>query len=137
MSPKCPRCSATEVVKNGKVHLRQRYLCKDCRYHFTVSKLGKQIDPYYMTKALQLYLEGLSLRDIEKIVGISHVTISSWVKKHNIPRLFKEKVRTSYRVLRHQELLEYLSEKQNLKNRGIIVSELGERYILITWEHLI
>jgi hypothetical protein len=30
---------------------------------FTVNKIGKKIDDYYVTKALQLYLEGLSYRN--------------------------------------------------------------------------
>jgi DNA-directed RNA polymerase specialized sigma24 family protein len=37
---------------------------------FTVNKIGK-IDDYYVTKALQLYLEGLSYREIERIIGVS------------------------------------------------------------------
>jgi hypothetical protein len=37
-----------------------------CNY-FTVHKIGKKIDDYYVTKALQLYLEG-SYREIERII---------------------------------------------------------------------
>ena len=44
---------------------------------FHSKKVGKQIDGYFVTKALQLYLEGLSYREIERIIGISHATISS------------------------------------------------------------
>lgn len=31
---KCKRCESTEIVKNGIVRGKQRYLCKRCRYHF-------------------------------------------------------------------------------------------------------
>ncbi len=58
----CPKCQNQKVVKSGVIKDRQRYLCKKCNYYFTVNKLGKKIDDYYVTKALQLYLEGLSYR---------------------------------------------------------------------------
>ena len=87
MPNSCPKCQQNNIVKSGIVKERQRFLCRDCNYYFTVKKLGKQIDDYYVTKALQLYLEGLSFREIERIIGVSHVTISSWIKKYNIKRL--------------------------------------------------
>ena len=75
----CPKCQSDNIVKSGIIKDRQRYLCKLCNYYFTVNKLGKKIDDYYVTKALQLYLEGLSFREIERIIGVSHVSISNWV----------------------------------------------------------
>ena len=80
MPNSCPKCPQKNIVKSGIINERQRFLCKDCNYYFTVKKLGKQIDDYFVTKALQLYLEGLSFREIERIIGVSHVTISSWIK---------------------------------------------------------
>jgi transposase-like protein len=63
---------------------RQRYLCKECRYSVIVFKQGKSIDPYYVIKALQLYVEGASLREIERLLGIFHVSVYNWVKKYKI-----------------------------------------------------
>jgi transposase-like protein len=80
----CPQCQSDKIVKSGIVNDRQRYKCKSCNYFFTVNKLGKKIDQYYVTKALQLYLEGLTYREIERILGISHVSVMNWVKKYNI-----------------------------------------------------
>ena len=71
----CPKCQSDSIVKSGVIKDRQRYLCKSCNYYFTVNKLGKKIDDYYVTKALQLYLEDLSFREIERIFGVSHVSI--------------------------------------------------------------
>ena len=78
----CPQCQSKNFIKSGIVNDRQRYKCKSCGYNFTVNKIGKEIDQYYVTKALQLYLEGLSYREIERILGVSHVSIMNWVKKH-------------------------------------------------------
>ena len=32
--PECKRCGATQIVKSGTVRGKQRYLCKQCGYHF-------------------------------------------------------------------------------------------------------
>ncbi len=75
----CPRCLSNNYIKNGIVNGKQRYRCKCCNYHFTVFKLGKRIESFYIIKAIQLYMEGLSYRSIEKLLGISHSTIRNWV----------------------------------------------------------
>ena len=82
----CPKCQDNQIIKSGIINSKQRYLCKKCNYFFTVNKIGKKIDDYYVTKALQLYLEGVSFREIERIIGVSHVTISNWVKAFNIKK---------------------------------------------------
>ncbi|HOJ91419.1 MAG TPA: IS1 family transposase, partial [Saprospiraceae bacterium] len=79
----CPKCSKEELIKSGVIKGRQRFNCKTCNYSFTVLKQGKSIDPYYVIKSLQLYIEGISFREIERILGISHVSVMNWVKKYN------------------------------------------------------
>lgn len=32
--PECKRCGGGQIVKSGKVREKQRYLCKQCGYHF-------------------------------------------------------------------------------------------------------
>ncbi|HRF27621.1 MAG TPA: helix-turn-helix domain-containing protein, partial [Ferruginibacter sp.] len=100
----CPKCREEEVVKSGVVKGRQRYRCKTCGYFFTVLKEGKQIDPYYVIKALQLYMEGVSFREIERILGISHVSVMNWVKKYRITAPENYEYRPTYKVLDHTEL---------------------------------
>ena len=77
----CPKCAGEKLIKSGIVKDRQRFKCIDCQYYFTVMKDGKNIDPYYVIKALQLYIEGISYREIERILGVSHVSVINWVKK--------------------------------------------------------
>jgi hypothetical protein len=130
----CPKCQNERVVKSGIVNERQRYTCKTCRYAFTVFKLGKKIDEYYVTKALQLYLEGLSYREIERIIGVSHVTISNWVKSYNVQRPPHPKFHSTYKILNHDELQVYLKNKENLSGAGMVITELGDKFMLIKWE---
>lgn len=134
MKNPCPKCKSDLVVKAGIINHRQRYHCKNCNYYFTVKKLGKQIDDYFVTKALQLYLEGLSFREIERIIGVSHVTISSWIKKYNIKRPPFSEFHASYKVFKQNELIEYMQEESNLKGSGLIITEFGDKYMMIKWE---
>lgn len=134
MPDTCPKCQQHNVVKSGIVKERQRFRCRDCNYYFTVKKLGKQIDDYYITKALQLYLEGLSFREIERILGISHVTVSSWIKKYNISRPPHSEFHTTYKVFKQNELLEFMQKEENIKGSGLIITEFGDKYMMIKWE---
>jgi hypothetical protein len=63
-------------LKQGK----QRYECKGCGCHYT-----RSTPPGYSVEvkreALLWYLEGVSLRGIERRMGISHVTVMKWVRE--------------------------------------------------------
>ena len=130
----CPKCQNEKTVKSGIVNQKQRYLCKNCNYFFTVNKIGKKIDDYYVTKALQLYLEGLSYREIERIIGVSHVSISNWIKSFNIKKPANANYHPTYKILNHLELVEYIKNKEILSGAGMIITELGDKFMLIKWE---
>ncbi|MCD9582436.1 helix-turn-helix domain-containing protein [Tenacibaculum maritimum] len=96
--------------------------------------MGKQIDSYYVSKAFQLYLEGLTYREIERILGISHVTIMNWVKKYNIKRPKNSNYHPTYKILNAAELSKYFQDSTNLTGAGVLVTELGDKFMLIKWE---
>ncbi|WP_164472032.1 MULTISPECIES: helix-turn-helix domain-containing protein [Amniculibacterium] len=96
--------------------------------------MGKQIDDYYVIKALQLYLEGLSYREIERIIGVSHVSISSWVKKYNLKRPEITNSKSNYKILKKSELIEYLQQENQMKGAGFIITEFADKFMMIKWE---
>jgi len=130
----CPNCNSEEYIKSGVVGKRQRYKCKACSYFFTVNKIGKKIDDYYVNKSLQLYLEGLTYREIERILGVSHVSIMNWVKKYNIKRPHNSSYHPTHKILNSKELSVYFSDPENIKGAGVIITELGDKFMLIKWE---
>tara|TARA_R110000868_G_scaffold57701_2_gene178215 strand:+ start:888 stop:1307 length:420 start_codon:yes stop_codon:yes gene_type:complete len=130
----CPNCDSSTYVKSGIVNDRQRYKCKSCGYYFSVNKVGKKIDEYYVNKALQLYLEGLTYREIERILGVSHVSIMNWVKKYNIKRPTSTNYHPTYKILNAIELSKYFQNIENLSGAGVVVTELGDKFMLIKWE---
>lgn len=130
----CPQCQSEDIAKSGVVKGRQRFRCRSCNYHFTVLKQGKNIDPYYVIKALQLYIEGVTFREIERILGISHVSVMNWVRRYNIKAPENYEYRPTYKVLSHGELLEFLGQRDALKSTGCMITELGDKFMLIKWE---
>ena len=130
----CPNCGSDRNIKSGIVNDRQRYKCKECGYFFTVNKIGKKIDDYYVNKSLQLYLEGLTYREIERILGISHVSIMNWVKKYNIKRPYNSNYHPTYKILNALELGKYFANAESIKGAGVVVTELGDKFMLIKWE---
>lgn len=97
--------------------------------------MGKRIDDYYVTKALQLYVEGVSYREIERLLGISHVSVMNWVKTYGIKRpTHNENYHPTYKILTFDELAKYMAQKENVKGAGMIITEIGDKFMLIRWE---
>lgn len=131
---KCPKCNSLDVSRNGIVKERQRFKCKKCNYNFTVDKIGKGISSYYVIKALQLYIEGVSFREIERLLGVSHVSVMNWVKKYQIKMPDRANNHATYRVMNHKELVEFYADRKNLEGAGMIVTELGDKFMMIKWQ---
>lgn len=130
----CPKCNGEDsIVKSGIVNNKQRHLCKKCSYYFSVGKVGKKIDNYYIIKAMQLYLEGLSLREIESVLGVSHSTISNWIKEYNIKKPNLLAYNPSYKILTFQEMRDYFANEDVYSGNGIMITELGNKYLIIRW----
>ncbi len=131
----CPKCHSTEFVKSGIIKERQRFKCKSCNYYFTVQKLGKRIEGEYVIKALQLYLEGISFREIERILNVSHVSVMNWVKTYNIKRpKTTANVQPEVQILKHKEVLALLGDESNLDDGGLLVTPMDSKYLVLTWK---
>jgi transposase-like protein len=129
----CPRCLNKKIVKSGFIKEKQRFKCSDCGYNFTVNKLGKQIDPYFIVKALQLYLEGLSYREIERIIGVNNVTIANWVKHFGVKKPFNKKQKPNYKILNSNQLETYFKENTATANQAFLITPIGDKFMLIQW----
>ncbi|MBK8444017.1 MAG: helix-turn-helix domain-containing protein [Sphingobacteriales bacterium] len=99
-----------------------------------MDKIGKSIDPYYVVKALQLYIEGVPFREIERILGVSHVSVMNWVKKYKIQAPELIDYRPTYKVMTREDLSTALAQPDYLKNSSMIVNELGDKLMVIKWD---
>jgi len=74
----CRKCGSEAFVKNGFVAGVQRYKCKKCRFQFTrETPHGKPMKDKIL--ALILYLSGLSMNMIGKIIGVSTQSVMRWI----------------------------------------------------------
>lgn len=96
--------------------------------------MGKRISDYYVVKALQLYIEGVSYREIERILGISHVSVMNWVKTYKIKRpQIQNNHKPSFEVLEHEQLLERMKSSEYLEQKGLLISELEGKFFVLNW----
>jgi transposase-like protein len=78
---KCPHCSSEQSQKNGHRQGRQNYRCKNCGRQFVESYLQRGYSSDAKQICVRMYRAGLTLRKIERLTGISHSSIYSWVKQ--------------------------------------------------------
>jgi transposase len=71
-------------------------------------------------KALQLYIEGVSLREIERLIGVSHVSVMNWVKKYHVQAPENMEYRPTYKVLKHSELIAFMNDRESIRDSGMI-----------------
>ena len=78
---RCPRCGSNWVSKHGFGQGRQVYRCGDCRRRHVEGASYHRSSPEVVDRIMALYGEGLSLRAIGRVVGLSSRSVYFWVKK--------------------------------------------------------
>ncbi|GBE18202.1 integrase core domain protein [archaeon BMS3Abin16] len=91
----CPKCEGFDVIKNGfrknKSGKKPMFICKECNKKFSLKDEGfenMKFSPEIVSKALDLYFKGTSLRKVADHikqfhnVNISHVIIYYWIKRY-------------------------------------------------------
>jgi len=73
----CPHCAHPDSIRYGTSRGVQRYRCQACRRIFQRIPRGK--DPALKQQAFQLYLEGMVMRAIGRVLSIHHKTVSRWL----------------------------------------------------------
>jgi hypothetical protein len=80
----CPHCGPNSSVRRWG-HNRagtQRYRCLACRRNFTPAPKEQGHGAVVHEQAVRLYLEGMSLRAIGRLLGVVHQSVANWVAAH-------------------------------------------------------
>lgn len=79
--PACPHCGSTAGVRKwGRNRAStQRYRCVTCRWNFTPTPKEQGHGVATHDQAARLYLEGMSLRGIGRLLGVVHQSVANWV----------------------------------------------------------
>ena len=81
---KCPKCeNETKQHKAGRTESgSQRYRCYVCKTKYTPEKKPHKYGDDVRKKALQLYVDGLSLRKIARHLEVDPQSVANWAKAH-------------------------------------------------------
>ncbi|MDJ0590635.1 MAG: IS1 family transposase [Pleurocapsa sp. MO_226.B13] len=131
---KCPRCQSDNTRKDGHSNGKQRWECKDCGRIFRDSYSPKGYHPQVKEICLNMYLNGMGFRAIERVTGIHHTTIINWVKEsgEELPEDESEEPQ----LAELDELQTYIGRKTdkvwiwtaiNHLAPGILAMEIGDR----------
>ncbi|MCX6146740.1 MAG: IS1 family transposase [Candidatus Kapabacteria bacterium] len=123
----CPKCKSNQYVKDGIVKGKQRFLCKVCKYRYTVEYRGKSVEIKRM--ALHLYLEGLGFRSISRILKVSNVTILNWIKAFGSEIENIQCDSAPIKVVELDEVHTYIKSKKNYCWIWVAVDRDGRRYV--------
>ena len=126
----CPKCAASECVKDGIVKGRQRYLCHRCQYRHTVPYRGKS--PALKRQALELYLEGLGFRSIGRFLNCSHVAVYTWIKAFG-ESIDSLRSTAGVEVIELDELHSYVGSKKTPAGSGWLWIAMHENSSTASW----
>ena len=114
----CPHCQTARIVKNGlSRHGHQRWQCLDCKKTFG-EKDRRLVAPETKAAALAQYLEGVGQRATERLLGVSHNSITNWVKKAVSGQVLKATPADKVEWVEADELWTYVAKKKLLAGSG-------------------
>ena len=77
----CRFCHSTQIVKNGhSAQGHQQYWCKNCGKR-TALELRPRYREEKKDQIIADYYERSSMRGVERIFGVSRLTLAAWLKK--------------------------------------------------------
>jgi transposase len=108
----CKKCGSYEVVRAGKVKGNQRYKCKKCGCQFQPNK--KHAKPESVKRlAVLLYLLGLSMRTIAKVVKTDLHAVYRWIRTFAEEDCEKPLPKSGTVTVELDEMWHYIHSKTN------------------------
>ena len=123
MTPPCPTCQTSRVLKNGRSrHGHQRYVCSTCKITFGETD-HRRVDESLKQSALRHYAEGVGLRATERLVGPSHNSIMRWVRQEIAGQALAKLDAAKIEYVEADELWSYVgSKKQQFGSGGLLIA---------------
>lgn len=121
----CPKCNSSDYCRDGIVKGRQRYLCRGCNYRYTVIQRSGTSDKATRRKALELYLEGLGLRSIGRLLKFSNVSVLKWIRTFG-EELGDIKNDQPVEVMELDEMHSYIGHKKIIAGYGLLLIDMAK-----------
>lgn len=141
--PKCKYCGSHTINNNGKVNGgNQRYLCRDCKKTFTITK--RKYSENKKMKVIKMVLEGIGIRSIERLEKVPNTLILKWIK--NFGKIIKEKIiqdannipnnikKEDIEILEGDEIVTYIKKNSKMEDKtsgyGFLLTETGIKLLI-------
>ena len=62
------------------------------------------------------------------------MSVLNWVRKYGVKRPEKTAYHPTYKILDHQEMLTMMGDREQISGAGMIITELGDKFMMIKWE---
>ncbi len=78
----CPECNCTHIRKNGKKKGKQNHICVNCgRQFIDCYETSRGYSDEVKRECLKMYVNGMGFRGVERVKGVHHTTVITWVKR--------------------------------------------------------
>ena len=118
---KCKKCKSGNIVKAGRVHDNQRYKCKECGCQFQPNKSHGR--PAKVKRfAVLLYMLGLSMRTIARIVRVDVHTVYNWIRAFAEENYEKPEPPTDKVIVELDEMWHFITSKKTSAGFGRLIA---------------
>lgn len=133
----CKGCGRAKLVKNGKNKLNnQRYKCKNCGSTFVEGDARLKHGLEKRLKVINMYLEGVGIRSIERLEGVSNPLILYWIR--HFAALIRKEIRRrpvpdkpkDITILEVDELFTYYKKRPKEHMYGLLLTETETRLLI-------
>ncbi len=121
--PRCKKCGCAHVVKAGKINGNQRYKCNECGCQFQPNRRkGKPESAKRL--AVLLYLCGLSMRTISKIVKTDIHAVYRWIRKFAEENYEKPEPKSDAVIVELNEMRHFIKDKKTNSGYGRLIAAI-------------
>jgi transposase-like protein len=132
----CKHCGVSDYRKAGFSKEKQRYKCVNCSKVFSQGDKREKYSMDQKIKAIKLYTEGVGLRTIERIEGISTPLLIHWIR--NLGRMVKQHLINTavpehakdIAILEVDELFTFYKKNPKKPMFGLLWTETGIKLLI-------
>jgi transposase-like protein len=132
----CKHCGVSDYRKAGFSKWKQRYKCVNCSKIFSQGDKREKYSMDQKIKAIKLYTEGVGLRTIERIEGISTPLLIHWIR--NLGRMVKQQLINTavpehakdIAILEVDELFTFYKKNPKKHMFGLLWTETGIKLLI-------
>ena len=132
----CKHCGSEKRVRNGYVHGKQRWKCKDCGKTYREGDLRERYSNEKRLRCIKWYLEGAGIMAIERMEGVPNPLIIKWIRRFS--KILRSKLNETpipkdakdIQILELDELFSYCQKKLTKSTYGLLL--IGSEVKLLT-----